>query len=373
MITKLKLENFKIFQSQDFKIAPFTLITGINGMGKSSIIQSLLLLKQSYVTTNLLQAQPKVDLANDFINLESAENLCYGLAPDNEKNVSIEIDDSNFGIHKWIINASTPKLKVLDCVHTGADNFQSISLFSEDFIYLDAERWGPREIYSRKKEKRTFNTKLGIQGELTPSYLADAISPLEYIGISEMKHQSLDDSLSLYENVNAWMSDVLSFPIKARTEDIGQDRIKLSYNMEGARGGSYSALQVGFGITFCLPVIVAALRAKKGDLIIVENPEAHLHPSAQVKIGLLLAVASKNGVQIIMESHSDHILNSVRFAFREGILNNDLLEILFIRNTKNGETTAAYPDYVNVLERGKLDHRPPDFFDVWDNMLTKLL
>ncbi len=371
MITKIKLDNFKIFKSQDFDIAPLTLITGINGMGKSSIIQSLLLLKQSYANT-LLQSQSRVDLVGDFVNLESAEEFCYELADDANKNVGITISYQGEESYKWLIDASKPKLKILDCTPSINYNLASLSLFSKEFIYLDAERWGPRKEYLRK-EKRTYNTKLGIQGELTPAYLLDAINNNEQIGIQELKHPNVVDSFSLYENLNAWMSEILSLPLKTKVEDIGEDKVKLSYNIEGFVGNNHSALQVGFGLTFCLPVIVAPLIAKPGDLVIIENPEAHLHPSAQVNIGKLLALAAKNGVQIIIESHSDHILNSFRYSFREGILNKDLLKIIFIHSFKKDGVNTPFPDYIDVLERGKLDHRPPYFFDVWDKMLTKLI
>lgn len=371
MITRIKLDNFKIFKSQDFDIAPLTLITGINGMGKSSLIQSLLLLKQSFANT-LLQSRAQVDLNSDFVNLESAEELCYEMAEDTNKKVTIKITYNNSENYEWVIDASKPKQKTLDCTFSGSNNLNLLSIFSNDFIYLDAERWGPREEYFRK-ERRVYNTKLGVQGELTPAYLANAITEVEQIGIKELRHESVSDSLGLYENLNGWMTEILGLPLKTKVEDINQDKLKLSYNIEGFVGQSHSALQVGFGVTFSLPIILAPLISKPGDLLIIENPEAHLHPSAQVNLGRLLALAAKNGVQIIIESHSDHILNSFRFSFKQGILNKDLLKIIFIHSGLKDNINIVSPDYVDVLERGKLSHRPAQFFDVWDKMLTKLL
>ena len=343
-------------------------------MGKSSIIQALLLLKQSYEIA-YLQTQNKVDLSNDYINLETAEDVCFAFAEDDNKKIGITLSLNTGEIHKWDIDASKPKDKILDCKYSGNNNLSTLSLFSKNFIYLEAERWGPRETYN-KKEKRSYNTKLGIQGELTPAYLANAIATNEQIGINELQNPNLIESgtIGLYENINAWMSDIMNIPLKTQIKEIDESKVKLNFNIAGARGRSYSALQVGFGLTFCLPIVLAILSSQKGDLLIIENPEAHLHPTAQVKIGLLLALAAKNGVQIIIESHSDHILNSIRYSYKEGILNENLLKIIFIRGIKaNENTNYSIPDYVTLNEKGKLSHRPTDFFDVWDKMLTNLL
>lgn len=367
MISKIKLKNFKVFKEEGFSIAPFTLITGINGMGKSSIIQSLLLLKQSF-EINYLQSRGEVDLDAGFVNLETAQGLCYDKA--DKKEIEILIAE-NSKEYKWVIDATQSTKSILPVKQVGESDFEKLNLFNKDFIYLDAERWGPRKEYSRKSI-RPYNTKLGIQGELTPIYIADAIAKNETITIPALKHSSQETD-SLYENLNAWLSDILGLKLKARVSDIDEQRVGLSYNIEGSKGGNFSALQVGFGLTYSLPVILAPLISKPGDLIVIENPEAHLHPSAQVKIALLLALAVQNGVQVIIESHSDHILNSLRYSFRQSILTDETLKIIFIRSLENSKILMNYPDYIKILDKGKLSHRPADFFDVWDKMLTKLI
>lgn len=366
MITNVALKHFKVFKEEDFDFAPFTLVTGINGMGKSSIIQSLLLLKQSY-DSNFLEAKQQVILDGDYVNLETAASLCYEKADLKEVSITINNNQQTFN---WTINATDPSKSVLDVRYRDAD-FSELALFKESFIYLNAERSGPRKEYL-KQSISALNTKIGIHGELTPGYLLNAITTNEQIGIAELRHES-QTTTSLYENLNAWLTDILGLDLKTRVSDIDEQRVSLGYNIQGTQGGTFSALQVGFGLTYSLPVVLAPLIAKKGDLLIIENPEAHLHPTAQVKIGKLLAFAAANGVQIIVESHSDHILNSLRYSYKLGILNDDLLKIIFIKSATTNTELINYPDYIRILARGKLSHRPEHFFDVWDHMLTKLL
>lgn len=370
MIKNIRLKNFKAFEDEDIALAPLTLITGINGMGKSSVIQSLLLLKQSY-EIGYLESKNQVDLSNDFIDLESAESVCYTWAEQREVEISLTLDNDH--VHTWSMDVSDPKKKILNCTYTGNGSLAEIPLFSEDCIFLEAERWGPRNIYY-KKEAKAYNTKLGIQGELTPAYLVNAIAENEIIGIEEMKHPKvMDDSEQLYENLNAWMAEIVNLPLKTKVTEVDESTVKLLYNLEGSVGQSYSALQAGFGLTFCLPIVVALLRAKKGDLLIIENPEAHLHPAAQAKLGMLICRAVKNGVQVILESHSDHILNSVRYSFKQGVLTDELAKVLFIRRIIAEGRIYPDLDYIKIYPDGKLSHRPEDFFDTWDKMLTCLI
>ena len=106
------------------------------------------------------------------------------------------------------------------------------------------------------------------------------------------------------------------------------------------------------------------------SLNVMDNVE---HPAAQAKLGMLICLAVHNGAQIIIESHSDHILNSLRYSFKKGILTNEQAKVLFIRRIIADGKVYPDLDYIEIKENGKLSHRPDDFFDTWDKMLTELI
>lgn len=373
MIKEIRLRNFKVFEDETFNIKPLTLITGVNGMGKSTLIQSLLFLKQNFELGYLFNPNKKLRLKHDFVNMESVGDMCYTFAK--ERSVGISIQDVDGKVYQWTMDANDAGSEEMDYNYEGRD-INELSLFNERFIFLEAERWGPRAVYN-KNEARAYNTSLGIQGELTPAYLNNALGTNEEIGLKEMRHTSLNEKQTqLTENVNAWMAHIMQVPaLKASTTDIDKDKIKLEFGMAGAKGKKYSALQVGFGFTYCLPVIVALLRAKKNDLIIIENPEAHLHPAAQVELGKLMALAAANGVQIIIESHSDHILNSLRLARKDGIISKEQLNVIFVQKYfgADKDMDVIYTDEIQINDEGKLNARPKNFFDSWDDVLTQLI
>jgi len=75
-------------------------------------------------------------------------------------------------------------------------------------------------------------------------------------------------------------------------------------------------LMSGFGLSYTLPVITALLVGTliPNSLVIIENPEAHLHPRGQTEIARLIALCAQVGTQIIIETHSDHLFDGIRIA-----------------------------------------------------------
>ena len=121
-------------------------------------------------------------------------------------------------------------------------------------------------------------------------------------------------------------------------------------------------------------MIVALLASTPGTLVFLENPEAHLHPRGQSRLGELIARAADAGIQVIMETHSDHILNGVRIAVRNGYVEPDAVALhYFERSTTKQKQTTSIVVSPELDKYGKLSFRPEGFFDEFDRSLDELL
>lgn len=371
MIQKISLTNFKAYEEEEFNLAPLTLIAGINGMGKSSILQSLLMLKQSYDVEYLNKEEKQIRLNGHFVNLENSNVLCYAMASERIVIVSIETDK---GCHTWTIDAQDPTEPNPSCTYEGGE-YKTMALFQDSMEFLMAERVGPRSEYRTQSDK-AYNTKLGVQGELTPAYLYQSLQKNENIGIGDMQFIETDQRAidkQLINNVNAWMSWIMNVKMATYTNATDPQTVKLEYGLDDV-WGHFSALQVGFGLSFVLPVVTALLKAQVGDLILVENPEAHLHPSAQVRLGQMISKAVSCGVQVIVETHSDHLLNGIRLARKEKVLKHESdVNLIFIRRKSINNQLVTSTNEISIRDNGKLSDRPPFFFDTWEDTLVKLI
>lgn len=180
---------------------------------------------------------------------------------------------------------------------------------------------------------------------------------------------------NLLDQTTGWLQELSpgSRPQPIALDDGDATALRFSYSGSTVDSASrkHKAVNVGFGLTYCLPIIVASLSAPTGSILLIENPEAHLHPRGQAALGLLLAKCASDGVQIIVETHSDHVINGIRVATKNGeIDNNDISVHFFSRELETGETTVKSP----VLHsNGRFSEWPEGFFDQWSKALDELL
>ncbi len=213
--------------------------------------------------------------------------------------------------------------------------------------------------------------QLGPSGEYTAYFLS--LFGDDLIPNTTLSHPSAA-SLALRDQVEAWLREISPGARIHPTARLDMDLVGLhySFNMGTQISNMYRATNVGFGITYILPVIVAMLASPAGTLLLIENPEAHLHPKGQACMGDLLARAANAGVQVVVETHSDHVLNGIRLAVRHGRLGPDHARLHFFRRPEGGgqanEVVSPRIDY-----NGRIAPWPNDFFDQWDKSLEALL
>lgn len=373
MFNGIKIKNFKSLKEVDISLKNLTLFTGINSSGKSSTLQALLLIKQNFqiygsmikafelpmeTLKNIFQ---KLSINGEYLDLGLGKNILYDKAEDDILELQLKLNDGQVNF-KSDIRGSREE-ESINCEMSFTKNIEELFL-QNNFTYLSADRIVPQSSYKYSKEN-VLRENLGKNGEYTIHYLAE--NKNISIPLKELQHPE-SNSNQLLENVECWLSKI-SKGVKVIPEvNINFQNSTLQYSY----GGSERLPQnIGFGVTYVLPIIVAILKAKKGDVVIIENPESHLHPSGQVEIARLCAKASEAGVQIIVETHSDHFLNGVRVAIKERVLNNDNTLVYYFSRNEMEEKTEVQK--IEIDENGKIDEWPRGFFDEWDIQLEKLL
>ncbi len=365
MISAVTLKKFKCFQDEYFEFAPLTLFTGLNGSGKSTVIQSLLLLRQSNNERLLAKG---LSLNGEYVNIGTGQDLLYEKTEGPEEIViSLEVDRQ--GALQWVFQYQAESNFLLSKNNHSQDSFLGLNLFNDQFEYLNAERFGPRSVYAKSNYIVAEHRHIGINGQFTQHFLHTfgdcpiANPQAAFAGSKEM---------NLINQVQAWLG-IISPGVRIITAEYSKaDLVGMQYRfIDSELSNTYRPSNVGFGITYGLPVIVALLKGKAGDLVIIENPEAHLHPSGQRKMGELISKVASGGVQVIIETHSDHILNGIRLSVKNKWIDKNDVQLNYLHKEVTEEGTFHKVLSPSIQEDGRLDYWPDGFFDEWDKALDE--
>lgn len=375
MLESLTLTNFKAFARQEIPLAPFTLLTGLNSSGKSSVLQALALLRQSYESGDLTPAyghEAGLLLNDELVQLGTGQDVRHE-AYDDDTGPHIALALRGDGATaRWtaVYEREADHLRLVPAEQGAQREPASLlpSLFGPGFQYLKADRVSPQVSYPRSHHAVTTRGFLGAHGEHTVNYLRihqdDPVTG---------KALRLPDAASagLLAQTEAWMQRLCP-GVRLVAEDIdGTDAVRLGYRFGSGYSESnrYRPTNVGFGLTYVLPVVVACLSARPGTLILLENPEAHLHPQGQTWMAYLACAAAASGAQVVMETHSDHVLNGLRLRVKNGRLAAGETAVHYFR--RKGQTTEVVSPVVGP--DGTLSEWPEGFFDEWENSLDQLL
>ncbi len=228
-------------------------------------------------------------------------------------------------------------------------------IFRQEFYYLNAERIGPRV----SQQLQFFDyPNAGRQGETTAQLLGLKNG---YYKIENERRFGETQSNYLIDQVNHWL-DFIMKGVKIRVET-SPNTLTAQVLIENQFTVSDPTLStnLGFGISYILPIIATGLTAKKGCYFVVENPEAHLHPSAQSRIGRFLVMVASSGVNVIIETHSDHLVNGIQIGVAEKKINQDAVTINYFSHKEYNIQPDVQP--ISITKKGELSDWPSGFFD----------
>ena len=241
---------------------------------------------------------------------------------------------------------------------------------SNFFQYISADRFGPRVGLPIIGDDIS-RYSVGSRGQFSAHYA----SIFENIVVAEQLRHRGSTSHILRHQLASWMGEI--------APGVGLDfDVIRKYDASNMLVDGKRSTNSGFGISYTLPIVLALLTmsgsigeddsdarltswframAGKPGILLLENPEAHLHPQGQTSMGRLLALAAAAGVQVVVETHSDHLLDGIRLAVRhEASVNKRGVTIKFLEKDSNGVTQISD---IQVKEDGKLDRWPRGFFD----------
>ena len=375
MLTRINLRHFKCFESLHLPLRPLTVLSGKNSSGKSSVLQALVLLHQ---TMREQEWSTRLMLNGDVMSLGTVADVVDGTHGRDSIEIGVEYDENQY---HWIFSGDRSDMSMsIDCVKTPKGGVQkkpkqlqclqptpfaaggeSLAEHLKNLTYITAERIGPQDVYVLHDKQNT--PVVGPRGEHAASVL--------YSGLDE----SVLEGLRL---------DAESRPQKRRQILVRMREFFPEFDMEitpiaktnavmlGLKTSDadefHRPVHVGFGVTQVFPIVVAVLSASAGSIVLIENPEVHLHPAGQAAMGQFLADAAQAGVQVIVETHSDHILSGIRRAVKRGKVDAESVAIHFF--CARGDEKISQVTSPTMDEAGNLDDWPDGFFDQFDKDAT---
>lgn len=407
MLTGITLGNFKIFSHVEIKPKQITVLTGPNGSGKSTIIQALMLLKQTRESSSL-------ELAGPYVNMGSVKDITH--SPDKLINISFSgeeivnnqsIMDKNHSKELFFeINAefSQHNLKNLQSKMILEDQVMHGEFKNRKIISSEGSLpWnGGRVLFEPQLNlSRLFavtatsgikNSQEAERGSKYINYICAAPqrmfdsmefipsnrgfnSPEYKLGNDAIEHFQTTQSKNYYERdmattmaylrdeieeiVSDWMSEITGVRVKSPVRK-GQMVQISAKRQKGKETRNVNIAFEGFGTNQLCFILTPLAQSKDNSILLMEEPELHLHPKAQASlIDILLRDSKEHSKQIIMTTHSEHIIASVLTAVAENTISIDDIAIYYL----NRRGLSANAKLLKIDSQGRVKGGLPGFFE----------
>ncbi len=432
MITSLSIKNFKsLADTGTLSIRPLTFLVGPNSSGKTSIIQSLLLLRQTVESRDL---KNPLSINGPYVQLGSYPDLLFkhdskaklqleivftagpgtAYVPsrlfsetyENFKNLKVDVE---FGYNKKTMQVFLEKctFQILPQGHTvevartpaGTYSVQLCRAGSagpvmkpirvkgvEKFYAVRAINLAPTSHQGSFLARRNVSVLLNLLARHIEELFKEVfyIGPLRewpkrvYIATGEapqdvgLKGEQSVDVLwvqarskktreKLLGKVNHWMRE-FGFASNVELSRVGGNNYSVIFQDPNVKL-NVNLADVGFGASQVLPIVIEGFYARDGAMLLIEQPEIHLHPRAQGKLGdLLVDIATSGaGKTLLVETHSEHVLSRIRRRVAEGVLDQGSVGIYYCEPSQQG--TSVREIGINREGQYEGDGLPKSFFD----------
>ncbi|MBE9225790.1 AAA family ATPase [Phormidium sp. LEGE 05292] len=402
-IDGISVRGYKsLYEECSIEVCPLTILAGANSSGKSSIMQPLLLLKQtleaSYDPGALLLNGPNVkftsadQLLSHFSEKDYTDSFTIKIVINNnfliskftkEKKQGIQVVQSTYYLADKEITIS-PDMDHDELVKILPEGLNSIY---EDYLNdITDEHWNVTKVrsfldfklgknllvYSElsgffQKQIRHLIHVPGLRGNPERTYNTTSVGQ-EFPGTFENYVASV---ISHWQNTedNRFIEleadlEKLGLTWKVDAKQLNDVQIELRVGRlprTSEASDMVSIADVGLGVSQTLPVLVALLVAEPGQLVYLEQPEIHLHPRAQVALAEILSDAANRGVRVVLETHSELLLLAVQSLVAEGKLSPELVKLHWFKRREDGVTEVSS---TNLDAAGAFGDWPEDFSDV---------
>lgn len=347
MINSLHIENFKSIDDFTFHLGKLTILAGPNSAGKSSVIQSLLL-----ASDNLWAKEISHSLVCKHFPAPSFNEVRNYV-----KNAKVYNVDVN-GVEMSFTTMDDAMIKTLVSQHgiMADDDFQ---LLNQGLLYLPAMR--SAEIATSKINIDPDVNPLGLMGEYVMDYYYNHHTDLlpESVLVCEATSETLNGQL------NYWLHKLTGYTI-----NVALDGSEYKVRFE-AQGRSLHPHHVGTGVSFISAVLIVCLASCiRGGFVVIENPEIHIHPAAQADLIDFIALMTKANVQVLIETHSDHVFNGIRRLLHIGKLNVEDVKVYNFKREDNGNSSVRQ---IKLSQQGGIVDYEPNLFDQFDKDLDAIL
>ena len=372
MIDTIHIIALKSIKDLTVKCSKLNLFVGTNSSGKSTLLQGLLLVAQQklngkYISIGDFREVRNYYMPNSSIRIEIKEN-----GKNNPAWIEFIEDKEN---ETYNVQTSLDEIPAEDIlIFDDIDDSEQSDLISDEFgfHYLSCHRIGVTDIYAKNMLNES---DFGIDGEYAMAYLLKNESKNVE---NELVVEGADVTNSLLEQVNYWLNYIVGTTLAINELKI-TNYLQVKYNNNPANASSEALycrpINVGSGISYLISIIISCLGSEEDSIIVIENPEIHLHPKAQSRLCDFIYFVSKAGRQLFVETHSDHIFNGLRVGVATKKIQQEDISVNFLAMNEHCETQCnpiifkEYGKIVGTNDEMDID----DLFDQFEIDLNRML